>query len=143
MKRDNRLSWVLHVLLHMGHHGRPMTSEEIAGFLHTNAVVIRRELAGLRELGYVRSEKGHHGGWSLACDLKSITLFDVYEALDSPTLFAIGRGDDNPSCLVARAVNHELAAATQAAEQLLLKHFKRVTLAQLAKHFTKEHPHGH
>jgi len=121
----------------MAHRGRPTTSEEIASFLHTNPVVIRRELAGLRELGYVRSEKGHHGGWSLARDLKSITLFDVYTALESPTLIAIGLGDDNPTCLVALAVNHELAAATNAAEQQLLTHFKRVTLAQLGKHFKR------
>lgn len=144
MKQDNRLSRVLHVLLHMAHNQRPMTSEEIATFLKTNAVVVRRELSGLRELGYVRSEKGHRGGWSLACDLKSLSLFEVYQALGSPKLIALGVGEGAPSCLVARAVNHELAAATHAAEQQLLKHLKRVSLAKLATHFSAHHPHkGH
>ena len=54
MRRDSKLSSILHVLLHMAHAehlGRPMTSEELAGYLGTNAVLVRRVMAGLRERG--------------------------------------------------------------------------------------------
>jgi DNA-binding IscR family transcriptional regulator len=47
----------------------------------TNPVVLRRTMAGSREQGYVRSEKGHGGGWTLACDLSAMTLRDIYDAL--------------------------------------------------------------
>ena len=63
MKRDSRLSGVLHVLLHMAEHDGPLTSDILAKAMDTNPVVIRRILGGLREQGYVRSEKGHGGGW--------------------------------------------------------------------------------
>ena len=66
MKRDSRLSGVLHVLLHMAEHEGPMTSETLANAMQTNPVVIRRAMSGLREACYVRSEKGHGGGWTLA-----------------------------------------------------------------------------
>ena len=33
MKRDSKLSSVLHVLLHLAHSDRPMTSEQMAGML--------------------------------------------------------------------------------------------------------------
>ena len=69
MKRDSRLSGVLHALLHMAAQDRPMTSAELALCMSTNAAVVRRTMAGLREAGYVRSAKGHGGGWEIARDL--------------------------------------------------------------------------
>ena len=66
MRRDNRLSATLHALLHMAEQNRPMTSAELAICMTTNAVVVRRTMAGLREAGLVRSEKGHGGGWEIA-----------------------------------------------------------------------------
>ena len=74
------MSGVLHVLLHMAEHPDAMTSEMLARAMGTNPVVIRRLMAGLRERGFVRSEKGHGGGWTIACDLGAVTLLDVYEA---------------------------------------------------------------
>ncbi len=93
MSRDSRLSSVLHVLLHMAAHGRSMTSEELAGCMGANPVVVRRTLAGLREAGLVRSVKGHGGGLSIACDLAAVSLRDVHEALGEPALFAFGHRD--------------------------------------------------
>jgi DNA-binding IscR family transcriptional regulator len=62
MRNDSRLSRMLHVLLHMARHDGPITSEAIGMMLGTNPVVVRRTLAGLRDAGYVRSDKGHGGG---------------------------------------------------------------------------------
>jgi DNA-binding IscR family transcriptional regulator len=137
MNRDSRLSSVLHVLLHMAHSERPLTSDELAGYLHTNAVVVRRTLAGLRELGYVNSGRGHGGGWSLAVDLRAVTLRDVYAALGEPALFALGHRIDNPQCLVEQAVNQALDAALAEAEALLLQRLGEVTLADLSEAFNK------
>ena len=88
MKRDSRLSGVLHILLHMAEQGGPVTSEVLARAMSTNPVVIRRIMAGLREHGYVTSEKGHGGGWRLAADLTQVMLRDIYAALGEPVLLA-------------------------------------------------------
>ena len=90
MRRDGRLSGVLHVLLHMAQKDGPVTSDVLAKAMDTNPVVIRLVMAGLRDQGYVQSEKGHGGGWTLACDLSKVTLRDIYTALGSPSLLAIG-----------------------------------------------------
>lgn len=135
MKRDSRLSGVLHVLLHMAEAGTPMTSEALAKMMKTNPVVIRRVLAGLREHELVCSEKGHGGGWKLCRDLESITLHDIYLALDEPTLLAMGNRTEAPGCLVEEAVNNALNQAFQDAEALLLARFRTVTLAQLSNDF--------
>lgn len=150
MKRDSRLSGVLHVLLHMADHADPVTSERLALAMRTNPVVIRRVMAGLRAQGYVRSDKGHGGGWRLARDLATISLLDIYEALGEPTLLAIGNRSDTPDCAVEQAVNASLGGAFDAAEQLLRARFAAVTLADLAAGFrtmraahitSKEHDH--
>ena len=135
MKRDSRLSGVLHVLLHMAEQSGPATSETLAKAMSTNPVVIRRIMAGLREQGYVRSEKGHGGGWTLARDLAEITLRDIDDALGRPTLLAMGNRTEAPGCLVEQAVNTALDKALGDAEALLLSRLGEVTLATLSADF--------
>jgi DNA-binding IscR family transcriptional regulator len=148
MRYDSRLSGVLHVLLHMAERDlaerdlaerdmahRPMTSDMLAKAMGTNPVVIRRIMAGLRERGYVQSEKGHGGGWTLACDLTKVTLRDVYNALGCPSLLAIGNRSETPQCLVEQAVNASLNHAFRDAEALLLSRLDGVTLAALSADF--------
>jgi DNA-binding IscR family transcriptional regulator len=113
----------------------PVTSEAMARAMSTNPVVIRRIMAGLRENGFVRSEKGHGGGWTIARDLAAITLRDVYAALGQPELFAMGNRTEAPGCLVEQAVNAALEDAFRDAETLLLERFGAVTLAQLSADF--------
>lgn len=119
----------------MAEQGSPVTSEVLARAMDTNPVVIRRILAGLRDHGYVRSEKGHGGGWTLARDLSDITLLDIYQALGCPSLFALGNRTESPGCLVEQAVNAALDQAFQDAEALLLERFGDVTLAMLSADF--------
>lgn len=137
MSRDSRLSGVLHVLLHMAEHDGPVTSEALARMMRTNPVVIRRVMAGLREQGYVRSEKGHGGGWTLARDLSDVTLRDIYDGIGSPALFAIGNRSEAPGCAVEQAVNAALDGTLRDAEALLLASFEKVTLATLRADFRK------
>lgn len=151
MKQDSRLSSILHLLLHMAYSPRALTSDALAGYLSTHAVVVRRTLAGLRDLGYVRSEKGHGGGWTLACDLQQVSLRDIYVAVGSPTLLAIGPRTEHPHCVVEQAVNAAVADASAAAEAVLLQRLGAVTLAQLSADFNQrmavralpEHLHAH
>lgn len=154
MKRDSRLSGVLHVLLHMAEHRAPMTSEQLAKAMQTHPVVIRRILGGLRDAGFVHSEKGHGGGWTIAGDLADITMRDVYDAIGRPSLMAMGNRTEAPGCLVEQAVNAALDTSFHEAEALLLARFGEVTLAALAADFharlaarstsptTQEHIHG-
>lgn len=125
------MSGVLHVLLHMAEQDGPVTSEALAKAMNTNPVVIRRIMAGLRDECYIRSVKGHGGGWTLACDLSTVTLRDVYTALGCPPLLAMGNRTESPGCLVEQAVNAALGQAFRDAEALLLERLGDVTLAAL------------
>ena len=133
MKRSNRFSLALHVLVHLAERpGEPATSEQLAACVWTNPVVVRRALAGLREAGLVTSAAGHHGGWTLARDAVSITLRDVYAALGERLLFAIDLSGGNPGCRVQLAVAGTLDDFLHDAEALLAARLARMTLAEVA-----------
>lgn len=151
MKRDSKLSGVLHVLLHMIGAEKPATSEELAKAMMTNPVVIRRVLGGLRDEGFVKSEKGHGGGWTIACDPAATTLADIYRAVGAPAILAMGHRTESPGCLVEQAVNAALNDAFREVEATLMAHLGGITLAALAEDFNqrfaksghsmKDHPH--
>lgn len=135
MRQDSRLSRMLHVLLHMAHHPGSFTSDQIAEMLGTNGAVVRRTLAGLREAGLVRAEKGHYGGWTIGRALSDITLFDIYQAVGTQRLFTIGSDNDNPTCAVEASVNNSVADILGDAERQLMDRFSKVTLADLSERF--------
>ncbi len=146
MKLDTRLSSVLHLVLHMADAGSPLTSETMAAMLGTNPVVVRRTMSGLREAGLVRSEKGHGGGWLLERSLNEITLADIHAALGHPALLAFGNRNDNPQCLVERAVNARMATAMKDVQSLVLQRLAAITLADIRSDFEdklKDHHHAH
>ena len=140
MRRDSRLSRMLHVVLHMARHDGSATSETIAAMLGANPVVVRRTMAGLRDAGIVRSEKGHGGGWTLMRDLREISVLDVYDAIGKPGIFAIGAAMDQPDCLVERVVDDALAETYAEAEALLLARLASLTLADLSDELDRKYP---
>ncbi|MFP3501560.1 Rrf2 family transcriptional regulator [Burkholderia sp. SIMBA_062] len=140
MRTDSRLSRMLHALIHMDQADGPLTSEAIAVMLGTNPVVVRRLLGGLRDCGYVQSEKGHGGGWALAVALDDITLLDVYRAVGEPPVFSDLVSEDAPECLVEQAVNAHLSATLKEAEAVLLARFGEVTLGMLSRDFEAKAP---
>ncbi len=135
MKQSSRLSDVLHVLLHLAQTDVPLTSEALATAIDTHPVVLRRLMVGLREAGFVASEKGHGGGWKMAAPLEGVTLRDVHLALGAPALVSLGFREDQPVCLVAQVVNASLRASMQEAEAVLLNRLDNITLADLSEQF--------
>lgn len=131
MRTDNRLPRVLHVLLHLEQNKDPVTSDQMGQMLGMNPSLVRRTMAGLRDAGFVSSTKGHGGGWYLANHLKEISLAQVYEALGSPNLFAVGQSADAPTCILEQAANEAIANALQAAENTFTAKLSKITVADL------------
>ncbi|WP_407309809.1 RrF2 family transcriptional regulator [Desulfosporosinus sp. SB140] len=133
MKRNKRLSVALHVLLHMAE--RPdaaMTSEEMSTCAGTNAVVIRRTFAGLREAQIVSSLKGHGGGWRLVRPLSEITLEDVQRALDERVVTSPSTHNESPGCLIEKVIHLALDDAVAEASRVLDRRLATITLADIA-----------
>lgn len=135
MRKDSRLSRILHALIHLGMFDRAATSEELGRMLNTNPVVVRRTMALLKQAGYVTSVKGHNGGWSLGMALSDITLYDIHKVVGDSSVFTIGLTDEHNNCPVEIAVNSAINQVLNEAEALMLSRFKEITIQSLADNF--------
>jgi Rrf2 family protein len=108
---------------------RLQTSEDVAGKLSINPVVIRRVFSLLHQAGLLESQKGPHGGSKLARSAKAITLADIYKALDGGDLFHAA----SLSGTQASKVGSALKKVFESAEGALREELEKTTLNDLAK----------
>jgi Rrf2 family protein len=139
MKRNSRLSSTLHILVHMAEKPeQALTSEQLATFIPTKPVVVRRTIAGLRDAGIVTSSRGHGGGWLLGRAPENISLAEISTALGE-TLLPFSTEPESPGCLVEQAVMAVLDDFRVAAEKLLAEKLSRITLADLTADFRRRY----
>ncbi|HET7362423.1 MAG TPA: Rrf2 family transcriptional regulator [Burkholderiales bacterium] len=109
----------------------PVTSDEIARSVATNPVVIRRMLGALRRAGMVSSQRGANAGWRLAKPAGSITLLDVYRAVEPGRLFGLHASPPNPNCRIARGLKPALNRIYDQLEAHLEQQLSRTTVAEV------------
>jgi Rrf2 family protein len=133
MKRNSRLSLALHTLGHMALKPEQLqTSADIAAHAGTNPVVVRRVLGRLRQAGLLTSEKGHAGGWKLARAPQTITLADIYLALDE-RLISPDTNDNSHHCSVEHALHHQVSMVMEDIERTLVERLTATTIADVHK----------
>lgn len=141
MSANSRLTVAAHALTWIGLYQRRgnevATSEQIATSVNTNPVVIRRLLAELRRAGLADSRRGAGAGWTLTRDLASITLLDVYEAIEPGPLFALHPSTPDPECVVGHGIGPALTAVYDEIETNLRAQLARTTLEDLLQDVLK------
>jgi Rrf2 family protein len=113
-----------------GEPDRVRTSADIAEHAGTNPVVVRRVLGRLKDVGLLTSEKGHAGGWRLARAPESITLADVYLALDESLVASAGEADA-PDCSVEHALHRRVADVLEDVEKSLIRRLSETTIVEV------------
>ncbi|MDA3645464.1 Rrf2 family transcriptional regulator [Saccharopolyspora indica] len=141
MSANSRLTVAAHALTWIGLYQRRghevATSEQIAGSVNTNPVVIRRLLAELRKAGLVESQRGAGAGWMLARDLAAITLLDVYRAIEPGPVFALHRSAPNPECVVGHGIGPAMTAVYDEVEAALRGQLAKTTLEDVLRDVLK------
>jgi Rrf2 family protein len=137
MSANSRLTIAAHALAWIGLYQRQghevATSEQIASSANTNPVVIRRLLGELRGAGLVESRRGVGAGWSLARELESITLLDVYEAVEAGPLFAMHRAAPDQGCVVGYGIQPAMQGIYEGIEETLRLGLARITLDEVLR----------
>jgi DNA-binding IscR family transcriptional regulator len=96
-------------------------------------VVIRRLLGELRRAGLVESRRGAGADWSLARELESMTLLDVYEAVEPGPLFAMHRTTPDQECVVGHGIQQTMQGIYEGIEETLRHEPARVTLENVLR----------
>ncbi|MGF7046874.1 Rrf2 family protein [Paenibacillus sp. DS2015] len=74
-------SIALQALVFLNKQSNRCSSSDIASFLHSEATVLRRIFAALSREQIIQSREGRDGGYRLGRNAESISLADVYSAL--------------------------------------------------------------
>jgi Rrf2 family protein len=109
-----------------------LSSERLAGSANANPVHVRRVLGALRREGLVRSRPGVHGGWQLEGPADSVTLAEVWRAVqgDDPLLGLHGAA---PECTVGQRIQHALGDVDRRAARAVEEELARTTVHDLAR----------
>lgn len=133
MLSSSRFVVAVHVLSILAREpdGRPVCSSLIAKSAHTNPVVIRRLMSALEKSGLVQSVAGRAGGFALARKAASISLGDIYSAVEDDTVFRMHKTDPNSACPVAAQMGEVLRPYLKSAETALTSALGQTNLNQV------------
>jgi Rrf2 family protein len=123
-----------HILTYLAFgNGSAASSERIAEHLHTNPVVVRRLVSLLREAGLVTTKMGAGGGALLSRCPTTITLRDVYDAIEGEEadLFALTSAQKSGCGKMMASVQTALENACNAAEETMKRTIASVSIADI------------
>ena len=111
-----------------------VTSDVLSGSTGVNAVIVRNVLGQLRKAGIVETRQGS-GGAHLARPLDTITLYDIYKAVDCIEDEGLFHFHENPNveCPVGRNIHKAMDGRLKAAQAALEKELRSTTVAQIVE----------
>lgn len=105
MASNSRFAIAVHTLALMAsHEDQSLKSEFIASFVKTNPVVIRRLLPELAKANLVETQPGASGGSRLKKKPEEISLWEVYQAVETEAAFAVHRPLSEGDCKISRNI---------------------------------------
>lgn len=110
------------------------SSDFLARSVNTNPALIRKIMGMLKNAGLVKVRPGVAGA-ELAKDLSSITLLDVYKAVNvvqEKELFSVHE-NPNPQCPVGRNIQNAIVPLFETAQSALEKALGNVTIEDVVK----------
>lgn len=116
----------------------PVPSAQIAASVNTNPAFLRTLLGRLREAGLVDVVMGPGGGALLARDPKTVSLWDVYQAVESQPAMTLHRCEPNAKCLVGGNIIGVLEDVTNDVENAVKKQLEAIDLTELERRLRKQ-----
>ena len=135
MQISSRFTIALHILtcIEEFKNDYKITSDFLSSSINVNPVVIRRILQKLKAAGIITVARGNVGSMEINKDLKDITFYDVYKAVDcvdDEGLFHFHE-NPNPLCPVGRNIHNVLDKRLDAIQQAMENEMKKSTLADV------------
>ena len=110
---------------------RTFTSEVLAGSVNANPVFVKRILVKLSKAKLVKTTVGKSGGYDLARSPKSISLLDIYSAVNPPSAFAIHTYEKKKWCVVSNNIKEVMGDVLIGTQKALESDLKQTSLADV------------
>ncbi len=136
MLSNSHFSMAIHLLCALAwNKDRTVGSEMLARSVGTNPSFLRGLIGELRNAGLVETRQGKGGGSRLALPAGSITLHDVYQAMETSPALTVHNPDCGSVCPVARNMEQVLDKVNKLLEDTLTAELKRTTVADLVAEY--------
>jgi Rrf2 family transcriptional regulator, nitric oxide-sensitive transcriptional repressor len=114
--------YALRAVTHLAAHqaAGPPTTAQISAATHVPSNYLAKVLRGLSRAGFVRSQRGPHGGHTLARDPAEITVLDVISAIDPLPRIGrcpLGLEDHKTLCPLHSRLDRAMALVEEAFDQ--------------------------
>ena len=127
---DTRFSSAIHTLIMIAGAEKPMTSDQIAESVGTNASYIRKITGLLKKQGIIESRQGI-SGFRLLVEPEDLSLLRIYQAIaetDQVHVFDLHQ-NPNDACIVGRHIRPVLTDVFRGMEEKAERELKTTTLA--------------
>ena len=111
--------------------GQDVKSGSLAMSVNTSPSFVRRILSKLSKAGLVETATGKAGSCWLARDAKSISLLDIYLAVDAPKAFAIHHYAAQKQCTVSCHIKTALENALTKTQKAMETSLAEISLAHI------------
>lgn len=127
---DTKFSSAIHILILISEAESPMTSEEIAVSVGTNASYIRKLTGLLKKKGIIKSRRGI-SGFHLAVRPSELSLYDVYRAVSETEQVHVFDLHQNPNdeCIVGKHIKPVLTEVFRDTEEKAEQELKSTSIA--------------
>ena len=115
---DTKFSSAIHMLILISEAETPMTSEEIAVSVGTNASYIRKVTGLMKKKGIIESRQGATG-YQLLVKPEELTLYEVYQAVSETEQVHVFDLHQNPNdqCIVGKHIRPVLTDVFRSIEK--------------------------
>jgi Rrf2 family protein len=139
MAVNTQFSIAAHILagLACGCDQEGVTSSHLAQSVNTSPSFVRRTLAKLSKAGLIETATGKAGACWLAKDAKSISLLDIYRAVDAPKAFSIHEYSEQKACYVSCHIKTALEKALTKTQKAMEASLADISLAQIVSDVKK------
>lgn len=133
---NTRFATLIHILTLLAKYpGQWLSSDWIAASIQTNPVIVRKELGLLQEKGWVISKKGKEGGSMLNVSSCSISLADIYKAVQNVNVLGKKNNCNATNCPVGKEINKELDSLFQETDQIVYQALEHRNLKSFVDQF--------
>ncbi|WP_349516183.1 Rrf2 family transcriptional regulator [Leuconostoc suionicum] len=133
MKYSTKLSDAIHILTYIViNQGADLSSTQIAKSVNSNPVVIRRIMSQLKNDGCLLSSNGRADP-KLARPADTISLLDIYRAVEEDTSFLKIDTKTNQNCNIGRHIQTTLDKYYNQVQEAAEKEMNKIKLADIIK----------
>jgi Rrf2 family protein len=113
--------------------GRGISSGVLAESVNTSPSFVRRVVSKLSRAGLIRTTTGKTGACMLIKDAKTISLLDIYRAVEPPKVFAIHGYPVKRDCAISCGIKGALDKVLDTAQQSMEAGLKKISLSDVLK----------